>query len=202
MTQNQIRFAELQELKRHNLKTEGQTDVSLKETGRHNVALESETNRHNIQTEGIQTTTNVINAQHYAATDAELVRHNQSTESETQRHNVVLEQETNRHNITTESTDRFKAKTDADIRKASLSETTRHNVGEENTKVFDSVSNSAQRQSQVELNLASSKEKIEEAKLDQARSKLAKAQTIKTLVDAGGNLANIVRSTIGLIANK
>lgn len=73
MTQNQIAYANLQELKRHNVAGESETQrhnvAGESENIRHNVATETETNRHNIQTEQIDI--GKLN---------ESIRHNKETE--------------------------------------------------------------------------------------------------------------------------
>lgn len=67
MTANQIAFYKAREEKRHNLQTEGQTDVAQSETKRHNLEQErvgwgnvgvgysgiAESRRHNVQTENL-----------------------------------------------------------------------------------------------------------------------------------------------------
>lgn len=88
MTHNQIDYGRLQEEKRHNLASEG-------ETFRHNVTTETETSRHNISVE--QET-----SRHNVADETETRRHNIVNEIEVNRHNVVNESEVNRHNLATE----------------------------------------------------------------------------------------------------
>lgn len=112
MTHNQIEYWNLQENKRHNLASEG-------ETNRHNVSTESETYRHNVQSEA--TEIGKLN---------ESVRHNMATEYETNRHNVSSENlgfaqlaETRRHNTATESLESMKNQ----VLKDNLAETVRHN---------------------------------------------------------------------------
>lgn len=95
MTQNQIRYWELQESKRHNAATEAETaranKVAEAETNRSNLARERETNRTNLANESLKSDSNIINwfgaqttRQHYSAMDAETNRHNLVTEGQNQ----------------------------------------------------------------------------------------------------------------------
>lgn len=95
MTQNQIRYWELQESKRHNSATEAETAranrVTETETNRANLARERETNRTNLANESLKSEGNLINwfgaqttRQHYSAMDAETNRHNIVTEEQNQ----------------------------------------------------------------------------------------------------------------------
>lgn len=83
MTQNQLAYQSMLESKRHNIRTEGQTDRQIDESVRHNLAGE----QHNV---------NVLR---------ETVTHNRNTEREANRHNVETERESNRHNVRQEVTD-------------------------------------------------------------------------------------------------
>lgn len=83
MTQNQLAYQAMLETKRHNIRTEGQTDRQIDESVRHNIAGE----QHNV---------NVLR---------ETVTHNRNTEQEANRHNVETEREANRHNVRQEVTD-------------------------------------------------------------------------------------------------
>lgn len=134
MTSNQIRYWELQELKRSNRSRERETRRSNKATERLNRAYQmgtldlraqelAETIRRNIASENISL----------------------ATLMETNRHNVVYESETNRHNLASESLtsrqlDISQHSLDETVRShkaqerisyANLSELSRHNVAQE-----------------------------------------------------------------------
>lgn len=112
MTQNQINYWNLQELKRHNT-------VGENETNRHNVVTENETNRHNVVSEGID----LGNLQ-------ELQRHNRATEGLTGTDlsiKAYQAQEAARHNRASEGL----TGTDLNIKAATLAETSRHNAQSE-----------------------------------------------------------------------
>lgn len=105
MTQNQIRYQEHLEAKRHNLEMERLTGEKQVEENRHNVVVEGETERSNRSNEDIRRATNFINDQHYRRMDAETQRSNLARERETHRSNVFTEQlkahqlaEDSRHN--------------------------------------------------------------------------------------------------------
>lgn len=123
MTRNQIEYWNLQENKRHNLVSEG-------ETGRHNVVTEGETGRHNVTTEAIDIGKLGETTRHNIASEGlegakinlgyaelgESTRHNIATELNTGTDLNIKQQnveETERHNQATESIERDKA--DADI---------------------------------------------------------------------------------------
>nr|AVX53494.1 putative ORF1 [Marmot picobirnavirus] len=108
MTDLQIKYWDLQENRRHNTVTEG-------ETNRHNVATEDlgiktldESRRHNIVTEGETRRHNVAGETLGVHTLQESIRHNRVTEAETMRHNVAGENENRRHNIASETNERNK----------------------------------------------------------------------------------------------
>lgn len=116
MTQNQIKYWELKENKRHNIATE-------KEAGRHNIETEDisrgelfEKSRHN----GVTETNDLLSI------------------GETQRHNVAYEGETARHNLAQEDLS-FKSlaenvrhnKAGENIQAAQVGELARHNVASE-----------------------------------------------------------------------
>lgn len=103
MTQNQIRFQEHLETKRHNEAMEIQAGKSHEEVVRHNYVTEAEQNRTNVSNEDIKRVANAINANHYANSDAEQRRHNIAYESESYRHNVEQEGETHRANVINEN---------------------------------------------------------------------------------------------------
>lgn len=108
MTQNQIAWAKVQEEKRHNVISEG-------ETGRHNLAEE----QIRYQSNSIQKEMNTINSHHYVRMDRENQRHNRAEErisnkqiAESRRHSKESEeiswfqsQEQRRHNVATEGVD-------------------------------------------------------------------------------------------------
>lgn len=100
MTQNQIKYQQLQEDKRSNLVNEAETERSHRaneaETNRSNVARETETHR-----------SNVANEQLTAARDAETKRSNLARELETNRHNVATEYETHRSNTANETLKKY-----------------------------------------------------------------------------------------------
>lgn len=91
MTQNQIRYQEHLETRRHNQEMERLTGESQSETARHNRAYEEETSRTNQANEDIRRQTNVINDAHYLRQDAESVRHDMTVETETGRSNRAQE---------------------------------------------------------------------------------------------------------------
>lgn len=105
MTQNQVAYWNLQELKRHNAATEA-------ETNRANVTAEQETSRKNRASESVQLMTHQEAVRHNLAQEnlnitqlAETQRHNVAQElqfsiqsRETERHNRAQETETARHN--------------------------------------------------------------------------------------------------------
>lgn len=116
MTQNQLKYFQIQEDKRHNVEAETAARAQLAESNRHNVALEDETKRNNQAQEAIQQQANVINSNHLSRLDAETARHNVASENiqrqqadtqarqvaEAARHNLATEKEATRHNVETE----------------------------------------------------------------------------------------------------
>lgn len=169
MTRNQIDYWSLQETKRHNSSTEG-------ESQRHNVATEQETNRHNVVGERETERSNRAREGIDLGKLNESVRHNQATEKETNRHNVATEgidlgklQETSRHNRSTES-----------LGYANLGETSRHNqaseaIGMSNVNLgyaqLDELSSHNRAQESVSRYQA-----ISQNDLNQARARLADAE--------------------------
>ena len=156
MTQNQLKFFQLQEDKRHNVEAESVARAQLAESNRHNVVLEDETKRNNQAQEAIQQQANVINSNHYSRMDAEASRHNLATESiqkqqadtqakqatEAARHNVAVEKEAKRHNTETESVSRYTMVSDRI--KANASETSADaSVITANAKMKDAMTNEA-----------------------------------------------------------
>lgn len=159
MTQNQIRYWELQETKRSNSAKETETNranvaregethranvANETETNRSNVAREKETNRHNLATEGID-----------LGKLEETKRHNVSTEGETKRHNVATESidmgklgETIRHNQAAESL----SQAQIGLGYSQLAEAIRSNKRNEQIRMEDVTSNSALRESMARLN--------------------------------------------------
>lgn len=129
MTRNQIEYWNVQESKRHNVTTEG-------ETQRHNVATEYETGRHNRVSESID-----------LGNLNESIRHNKTTETETNRHNLATENETYRHNVRTEGQTDMSLNLDAgrlaetsranSIRQQELAEQARHNMAQESLSGVD-----------------------------------------------------------------
>lgn len=111
MTQNQIRYWELQEAKRHNASTEAETARNNRtveaETNRANLAKEAENYRTNLANENIRSENNLINW--YGAQTTR--QHYQNMDAETNRHNIVSEGQ-NQTDV-----DNRGRKTDSDIQK-------------------------------------------------------------------------------------
>lgn len=105
MTDQELRFRELQETRRHNQAMEQLQGDTLVET-----------HRTNVENEGIKKESNVITNAHYIRSDAENVRHNTATE-DIQRTGV---EENIRHN-----------KEDERIQDARNAEVRRHNIADE-----------------------------------------------------------------------
>lgn len=136
MTTNQINYWNLQENKRHNVRTEGQTDVQLAETERHNRATEgidisklSEQSRHNLETErqgreSLGIDHGKLDLAHLNL--AETSRHNQASEA-AERSKIGLGyaqlSETSRHNQQAEALQGY----DLNIRQQQQDENVRHN---------------------------------------------------------------------------
>lgn len=206
MTTNQINYWNLQENKRHNVVTEG-------ETNRHNVATETETNRHNLATEAVDL--GKLN---------ESIRHNQRTEqisaatlAETNRHNVVSEGEANRHNVQTERLDSV----DLNIKQDQLGETQRHNQQTESVDKMNAHTSAVVGQSErlrndaetqykevlttweglknsPNVDLANAKVKAVQQQLKQIDSQIQRAQ-IQNTVDAWNAVNNSVRAAADII---
>lgn len=128
MTQNQIRYQELQENKRHNL-------ISEHETGRHNAVTEQlqhreldETVRTHQVNEGIAMFNANETKRSNVARELETSRSNLARERETNRSNLAKEAETNRANLATEQ-----------IRRDELTEKNRHNVADETIRDYSAV---------------------------------------------------------------
>lgn len=110
MTQNQIKYQELEEERRHNQ------------------AVEREQKRTNAENERIKAEQNAINAQHYLVSDTETIRSNQARETENTRHNTSTEQidwfknyETQRHDKEQEAISWFEAKSENLKRQSDIS---------------------------------------------------------------------------------
>lgn len=84
MTKNQIDYWALQETGRHNVAEESETKrhntTTESETHRSNVVNERERERHNRADEDIRYEANTINREHFERSDAETERHNRSSE--------------------------------------------------------------------------------------------------------------------------
>nr|AVX53784.1 putative ORF1 [Marmot picobirnavirus] len=91
MTQNQIRWQEHLENKRHNVEMEKQGSRSQDEIERHQRVVESETARSNLANEDLKRQGNVINDMHFMRSDAEMQRSNIAKERENLRHNRATE---------------------------------------------------------------------------------------------------------------
>lgn len=106
MTQNQLKWAELQENIRSHLINESQAAAELKESIRHSMATESETARHYLATETETQRSNFIKEaeEHRSnlARETETERSNRAKESENYRSNSAREAETNRANLVSE----------------------------------------------------------------------------------------------------
>lgn len=150
MTQNQIRWQEHLEQKRHNLKTESQTDVAQLETTRHNVADES-----------IRRDTNAINDSHFRRSDAETAYHNRITEAENERHNRASEYGTlysadMHYAASTDSAaisaaaTRYAAAANAAVGYANVAELATHNRAQERVAVYNAWANRDYQQGTLE----------------------------------------------------
>lgn len=127
MTQNQIAYWKLQEEKRSNLASEG-------ETSRHNIATESETERSNRVQQGEAKRHNLSTEKQAWLNYSEAQRSNRANESikkdslaESARHNVATESETVRHNVESE----LLGQGQLALQRGQLQEQTRHNVATE-----------------------------------------------------------------------
>ena len=160
MTQNQIAYWRLQEEKRSNLASEGETSrhnmTTEKETERSNRVQQGETKRHNLSTESQawlnyseSQRSNRANESIKRDTLAESARHNVATESELSRHNLATESESVRHNVESEILGRGQLA----LQHGQLQEQTRHNVATEiqsaNTLAETIRSNMAKEQLQM-----------------------------------------------------
>lgn len=137
MTQNLIRYAEFLEGARHNRTTERQTNVSLVETNRHNVATEG------YQAAQVEVSRGILDEsiRHNIAGEQENVRHNVATEyqsglvlAETQRHNLAGEQVA--HNAFLETVEHNNAQEEVAygqlaVSQSSVGEAIRHNIAGE-----------------------------------------------------------------------
>lgn len=217
MTQNQIAYWNMQEGRRHNVVTEGETRrhnvVTEGETGRHNRATEnidisklSETSRHNRVTEGQQAQVNRETARHNLATEYT----NQYSASEGARHNRASEglgygnlAELQRHNLAAEATNQQNANTQF----SSVMETGRHNLETENLtairqeyqNLYDQV-RTAYEQARLDNNIPYAEMKEIEAKINRMenqnwidRKELSVNQVNSAIKDAD-TLLRMIRS--------
>lgn len=145
MTSNQIAYwsmkaqnRQIDESKRHNLATEGETgrhnrateqvDISqLAEQSRHNVVSEKETNRHNVASENEINRHNLTTEKQGQQQIDESRRHN----IESERQNILGLQETSRHNKVSENISISDLAERGRHNLATESEANRHNVASE-----------------------------------------------------------------------
>lgn len=147
MTDQELRFRELQETRRHNAAMEALQGQSNEEV-----------HRTNVENEGIKRESNLITSDHYIRSDSENVRHNVASEgietskvNESVRHNKVSEdiesgklRETVRHNTVSEGIESRKVdesvrhnKADEQIQNVRNTETQRHNIVSEAISAYN-----------------------------------------------------------------
>lgn len=203
MTRNQIEYWNMKETGRHNLATETETnrsnlaregiDISnLQETQRHNKAVEGETQRSNVSNENIKRQN--LDLGYYQA--GEVSRHNMATEALTGVDlNIKSGQlaETGRHNIATETVQQTQAEASAELAKA-------------NKALTDVQTEWAALKAQAELELTQSQISEIDARIDKYAAEIAKAksditrndfqnanQTANTIIDGLKSISQEVR---------
>lgn len=151
MTQNQINYWNLQELKRHNVVGEG-------ETNRHNLVTERETGRHNLATENIDISKLAETSRHNRAGEkieagklSESARHNLVSEGQNQQQlgiNLGNLSELSRHNKAGE----YLQGIDLSILGDRLTEETRHHMNQESIDRYNADTSRLVGEAQAALN--------------------------------------------------
>lgn len=194
MTGNQINYWNLQENKRHNVATEG-------ETYRHNVVGETETERHNRATENFsmqdlaERSRHNVAEEHLKATDIQLT-HSRGMQGleETQRHNVQSEKatftglgESMRHNLETEMLGYTQEAHNYEINTQKVGLDAERLLNEQQSRIDKSVLNQAQIReynARVEQIKAAIRQKDEELAIKKiGELNKAYATTMKTATD-------------------
>lgn len=186
MTANQINYWNLQETRRHNTSTEGESVRSNKAKEAIDLSKAQETARSN------------------RANEVETNRSNTAKETETRRHNIQDEgikmmdlRETNRHNINTEKTNSYNAQTSREL----ADETRRSNLAREKETNRSNLVNEAERsrsnRANEDINSRNVEANIKNAEARQAQAEAAKSQaeTAKYVADLNAQ-ANAVRNAI------
>lgn len=175
MTSNQIAFKNAQEMKRHN------------------IATEQETNRHQVMQEALSRWANAIqdwqvavNNAHYTRMDAETARANRAKESQ----NAAALQETYRSNVSNEDIKRASNKLQA----AELAETSRHQ------KTMESIQDRLNK-SIIPLNEAKTVETGASTSYTNAKTQTERRMPNKIIneIDMINSEANLNRANTGLV---